>query len=74
MKLTVLFISASGKSALVAVESPIAGTPFSNKTTGWMNLVSETTVGASYDVPFNTVSTHNSVTDDGTSFTWISLS
>lgn len=79
MKVKVLHVSASKKSALVSVEHNIEGTPLMNKTSGWMPISAEVEKGQEFDLNFTTVyQATSSVTDDETgevsTFTWLSFS
>ncbi len=74
MKATVVYVSESGTSALVSVEEPIKGTPFSNKVMGWMPVNGEVEKGQEFDLPFTIIHQSQSVTDDGQTFTWLSFS
>lgn len=77
LKIKVLHVSESGKSALVAYEAPIKGTPFTNRIAGWIPLQPDAKAPAKDDeieLPFSIIEKTISVADDGTPFTWLSFS
>ena len=79
MKATILHISAKGNSALIAIDTPVEGTPIRNKVNGWVPCASTAKKEDTFELPFTTVHQSTStVTDEDTgevsTFTWLSFS